>query len=239
MFIWGFRTNSRIVGRLKASCIFCGDTCIQTISEITRVFTLFFIPLFPISKKTETVCTSCGKSYKPIAVGAETPPQKVYLTSTDATASEDGAAKLEVSGTDSRATAILPSGRKNLMVRRSLAVIAVASSFLLILGLANSGFRQSFFGTPGVVTKSVPVYVTPTTLVTWQVGGCVALSADGTSGHPVSCDLPHYAVIVSKVTSKYDCPYYTNYSGSYTQEASWYLKYNFFWCAVPQDVTNP
>jgi hypothetical protein len=239
MFIWGFRTNSRIVGRLKADCIFCGDTCIQTIGEMTRVFTLFFIPLFAISKKIETTCTSCGYSSKPFAVSAKTPTLQNESPPSGGVASPlANAAKLELPESESESTEAFPGVRKDLLVRQSLAVIAVVSSFLLILGLTNSGFRESFFGTPGVVTKTVPVYVTPKTFVDWEVGACLAQSPSG-GAYPVKCNSSHYAVITAKVTSAHYCPYVADYASSYTAENLTFATDSMVWCAVRVDVSHP
>ena len=49
----------------------------------------------------------------------------------------------------------------------------------------------------------------------WKVGNCVSLGSNGQDVNPASCNSNAYAVIVSKVSSYYDCPYFTDYNSTF------------------------
>lgn len=60
MIIWGFRTSVLQLAVLLGICQTCGQQCAQTYRRRTRKFTLFFIPLFSVSKRYYRQCAACG-----------------------------------------------------------------------------------------------------------------------------------------------------------------------------------
>ncbi|HET8582183.1 MAG TPA: zinc-ribbon domain-containing protein [Jatrophihabitans sp.] len=61
MIIWGFRSYVRVLAMLSLVCQRCGNPAAHRVLKHTRKFTLFFIPLFPISVKYSMTCTFCGQ----------------------------------------------------------------------------------------------------------------------------------------------------------------------------------
>lgn len=64
IILFGTRGRVRTVGNLTMQCPFCGVTCAQALREARRFFTLFFIPIIPISHNSALVCSSCGQGRK-------------------------------------------------------------------------------------------------------------------------------------------------------------------------------
>ena len=64
MIIWGFRSYVQQLALLVARCASQGHTAAHALVLKRTKFTLFFIPLFPISSKHELVCTMCGGTAK-------------------------------------------------------------------------------------------------------------------------------------------------------------------------------
>jgi hypothetical protein len=64
MIIFGIRSYSTVLGRLTQTCQKCGVNCAQTIVQLKRKFTLFFIPLIPIGTSHVMICTSCTSRFK-------------------------------------------------------------------------------------------------------------------------------------------------------------------------------
>ena len=62
MIIFGFRTYVKNLAMLTLVCGSCHNPAAHRVSQITRKFTLFFIPLFPISRKYAVTCAACGTS---------------------------------------------------------------------------------------------------------------------------------------------------------------------------------
>jgi hypothetical protein len=63
LLIFGFRTYVQTLAMLRLACI-NGHTAGHRLARRTRKFTLFFIPLFPVSVKYFTLCTACGEQLK-------------------------------------------------------------------------------------------------------------------------------------------------------------------------------
>jgi hypothetical protein len=64
LIIWGYRRYLQQLAMLTFLCGNCGNPAAHTLSRAVTKFTLFFIPLFPISSKYFTQCTFCGASRK-------------------------------------------------------------------------------------------------------------------------------------------------------------------------------
>lgn len=62
LIIWGYRRYLQQLAMLTFLCGNCGNPAAHTLSRAVTKFTLFFIPLFPISSKYFTQCTFCGAS---------------------------------------------------------------------------------------------------------------------------------------------------------------------------------
>jgi hypothetical protein len=60
VIIYGYRTSNQVMGQLPQLCQRCQRQGMQTVVRSRRMFTLFWIPLFPISKKTVMRCSLCG-----------------------------------------------------------------------------------------------------------------------------------------------------------------------------------
>jgi hypothetical protein len=62
MFIlFGLRTRSKVLARLLLVCNLCGRPAAQTVYRRMRWFTLFFIPVIPISRHYRMQCALCGQ----------------------------------------------------------------------------------------------------------------------------------------------------------------------------------
>ncbi|MCP2164948.1 zinc ribbon domain-containing protein [Goodfellowiella coeruleoviolacea] len=64
MIIWGFRTTTLQLVMLTLLCRGCGNPAAHSLNRRVTKFTLFFIPLFPVSKKHHLQCTFCGLAYE-------------------------------------------------------------------------------------------------------------------------------------------------------------------------------
>ena len=60
MIIWGLRSRNKILGQVPYMCQQCRRNGFHTIVRSRRWFTLFFIPIFPISKVSTSRCNLCG-----------------------------------------------------------------------------------------------------------------------------------------------------------------------------------
>ncbi|WP_328608370.1 zinc ribbon domain-containing protein [Amycolatopsis sp. NBC_00345] len=60
MIIWGYRTKMFQLVLATFLCGQCGYPAAHAVLKRVTKFTLFFIPLFPISVKYLTQCTHCG-----------------------------------------------------------------------------------------------------------------------------------------------------------------------------------
>jgi hypothetical protein len=62
MIIFGFRGYVKLLAMLTFVCASCRNPAAHRVVQVTRKFTLFFIPLFPISRSRHMTCTFCGAS---------------------------------------------------------------------------------------------------------------------------------------------------------------------------------
>jgi hypothetical protein len=60
MIIWGFRQRILQLAMVTFLCGQCSNPTAHAVRKAVNKFTLFFIPLFPISVKYFTQCTFCG-----------------------------------------------------------------------------------------------------------------------------------------------------------------------------------
>jgi uncharacterized Zn finger protein len=61
MLIFGFRVTSALLATITYLCDRCGQPAAHHLVKRQRKFTLFFIPLFPVSTKYTDTCTYCGR----------------------------------------------------------------------------------------------------------------------------------------------------------------------------------
>jgi hypothetical protein len=60
LIIWGLRSYARLLGIVTLTCGHCHNPAAHRLEEVVRRFTLFFVPLFPVGRKTLMTCTYCG-----------------------------------------------------------------------------------------------------------------------------------------------------------------------------------
>ncbi|GAA0648615.1 hypothetical protein GCM10009535_28050 [Streptomyces thermocarboxydovorans] len=60
MIIFGTKSYLYQLAILTLVCAQCGNPAAHTLRKRVTKFTLFFVPLFPISTKYTTQCTFCG-----------------------------------------------------------------------------------------------------------------------------------------------------------------------------------
>jgi hypothetical protein len=63
MIIYGYRTIVRQLAMITMVCARCNSYAPQQVNRRVKKFTLFFIPLFPISVWYFTRCTACGRDH--------------------------------------------------------------------------------------------------------------------------------------------------------------------------------
>jgi hypothetical protein len=71
MIIFGTRGYLYQLAILTLVCGRCGNPSAHTLRKRVTKFTLFFVPLFPISSKYATPCTFCGAEQKATKEQAE------------------------------------------------------------------------------------------------------------------------------------------------------------------------
>ncbi|MFH8468567.1 zinc-ribbon domain-containing protein [Streptomyces sp. NPDC017991] len=64
MIIFGTKGYLYQLAILTLVCGQCGNPAAHTLSKRVTKFTLFFVPLFPVSTKYATQCTFCGAQHK-------------------------------------------------------------------------------------------------------------------------------------------------------------------------------
>ncbi|MCX4832153.1 zinc-ribbon domain-containing protein [Streptomyces sp. BH106] len=64
MIIFGTRGYAYQLAILTFVCGSCGNPAAHTLRKFVTKFTLFFIPLFPISTKYQAQCTFCGAAHQ-------------------------------------------------------------------------------------------------------------------------------------------------------------------------------
>ncbi|MGD1053302.1 MAG: zinc-ribbon domain-containing protein [Candidatus Dormibacteria bacterium] len=60
MIIFGSRGKVRLLATARARCQSCGQEAAHRLVKSQRMFTLFFVPLFPIGTRYVATCTYCG-----------------------------------------------------------------------------------------------------------------------------------------------------------------------------------
>ncbi|MFC8986487.1 zinc-ribbon domain-containing protein [Streptomyces sp. NPDC056956] len=71
MIIFGTKGYLYRLAILTLVCAQCGNPSAHTLSKRVTKFTLFFVPLFPVSTKYATQCTFCGAEQRVTAEQAE------------------------------------------------------------------------------------------------------------------------------------------------------------------------
>jgi hypothetical protein len=71
MIIFGTKGYLYQLAILTLVCAQCGNPSAHTLRKRVTKFTLFFVPLFPVSTKYVTQCTFCGAEQKVTAEQAE------------------------------------------------------------------------------------------------------------------------------------------------------------------------
>jgi zinc-ribbon family len=64
MIIWGTRRRNKVMGQTQYTCPKCQQNSFHGIVRSRAYFTLFFVPLFPVSKVTTARCGLCGYQEK-------------------------------------------------------------------------------------------------------------------------------------------------------------------------------
>lgn len=64
MILWGWRTTVRHLATVVYMCSQTGQQAGYAVTKQVTKFTLFFIPLFPLSIKYRLECSLCGESRK-------------------------------------------------------------------------------------------------------------------------------------------------------------------------------
>lgn len=64
MILWGWRTTVRHLATVIYMCTQTGQQAGYAVTKQVTKFTLFFIPLFPLSIKYRLECSLCGESRK-------------------------------------------------------------------------------------------------------------------------------------------------------------------------------
>jgi zinc-ribbon family len=72
MLIFGFRVTAVLLATLNYVCDRCGQPAAHQLVRRQRKFTLFFIPLFPVSTRYFDTCTYCGRDLEVPREQAET-----------------------------------------------------------------------------------------------------------------------------------------------------------------------
>ncbi len=62
LLIFGIKGYIRQLAIVMLVCQNCGNPAAHRVQEQTRKFTLFFIPLFRVSRKQSLTCTFCGQT---------------------------------------------------------------------------------------------------------------------------------------------------------------------------------
>jgi hypothetical protein len=60
LFVFGTRRRAKVIGQLSYSCSTCKTAVTRSAVVLTTWFTLFVIPIFPVGKKYQIVCNTCG-----------------------------------------------------------------------------------------------------------------------------------------------------------------------------------
>jgi hypothetical protein len=60
LLIFGTTLRDRILAVVSFVCEYCGTHATQDVIESATKFSLFFIPLFTVSRRYVVVCSNCG-----------------------------------------------------------------------------------------------------------------------------------------------------------------------------------
>ncbi|MFD6418357.1 zinc-ribbon domain-containing protein [Streptomyces sp. NPDC060194] len=71
MIIFGTKAYLHTLAMLTLLCGVCGNPAAHPLTKRVTKFTLFFVPLFPVSTRYRTQCTFCGAERKLDAAEAE------------------------------------------------------------------------------------------------------------------------------------------------------------------------
>lgn len=69
--IFGIRRKAYRLATVFAVCRLCGTPAAQGVTRLRTFFTLFFLPVLPLSSKYLTTCTMCGQSARITTEDAE------------------------------------------------------------------------------------------------------------------------------------------------------------------------
>ena len=58
--IFGSRSKNKVLGQVQFPCQRCGRMAYHTLVRSRRWFSLYFIPVIPLSKTTTSRCNLCG-----------------------------------------------------------------------------------------------------------------------------------------------------------------------------------
>ena len=61
LLIFGFRVYTDLLATVAYVCENCGQHAAHHLTRRTRKVTLFFLPLFPVSRKYVDQCSFCGR----------------------------------------------------------------------------------------------------------------------------------------------------------------------------------
>jgi zinc-ribbon family len=64
MIIYGYKTVNTVMGRIQQQCPSCHQVTMQTVVRGRVWATLFWVKVFPVSKKTTMRCNACGNQAK-------------------------------------------------------------------------------------------------------------------------------------------------------------------------------
>jgi transcription elongation factor Elf1 len=64
LLIFGLKGYVRQLAIVMLVCQNCGNPAAHRVEERTKKFTLFFVPLFQVSRKQSLTCTFCGQTTK-------------------------------------------------------------------------------------------------------------------------------------------------------------------------------
>lgn len=62
--LYGYRTRNTVMGQTQQLCKKCQQNTVHAVVRTKVLFTLFFVPLFPIGKRTTARCANCGRQEK-------------------------------------------------------------------------------------------------------------------------------------------------------------------------------
>ena len=64
MIVYGYRTRNKVLGQTDYACAKCQQTAVHTVVRSRRWMTVFWVPIFPINKKSTVRCNLCGLQSK-------------------------------------------------------------------------------------------------------------------------------------------------------------------------------